>query len=127
MTVDAGGEIKRNATLRSVTQGRDGLIRLEFADSTVVHAHKVILAMPKRSLQLLDSVGPLFDPGNAAVAGLLFAGCGSRFDPTGPCTSDGNVPGAFPELESVIPKTFRGGPPRQLDSGRTCSRSSSAR
>ncbi len=57
----------------------------------------------------------------AAVAALLFAGCGSRFDPTGPCTSDGTVPGAFPELESVIPKTFRGGPPRQLDSGRTCS------
>jgi monoamine oxidase len=71
MTVDAGGEITRNATLKSVTQGRAGLVRLEFTDGTVVHAHKVILAMPKRSLELLDRVGPLFDAGNAAVSGLI--------------------------------------------------------
>lgn len=56
-----------------------------------------------------------------ALVALAVAGCGSNFDPTGPCTSDGRAPGAYPELELVIPKTFRGGPPRQLDSGRTCS------
>ncbi len=56
----------------------------------------------------------------AAVA-LVVAGCGAKFDPTGPCTSDGNVPGAYPALEAMVPKVFRGGPPRQLDSGRTCS------
>lgn len=71
MTRDAGGEIEFNAALKSVTQGRDGLVRLEFTDATVVHAHKVILAMPKRALELLEPVGPLFDVGNAAVSGLI--------------------------------------------------------
>ena len=71
MTLDAGGETRYNAALGSVTKGHDGLVRLEFADGTVVHAHKVILAMPKRALRLLDPVGPLFDVGNAAVSGLI--------------------------------------------------------
>lgn len=42
------------------------------------------------------------------------------FDPTGPCTADGRVPGAYPELEARIPTSYRDTPPEQLDSGRRC-------
>jgi hypothetical protein len=60
------------------------------------------------------------------VAALVFvavavAGCGNSFDPTGPCTADGTAPGAYPDLEAVVPKVFAGTAPRQVDSGRTCS------
>lgn len=52
---------------------------------------------------------------------LIAAGCAAAsFDPTGPCKADGATPGAYPELEAAVPKAFRGGPPLQLDSGRTC-------
>ena len=52
---------------------------------------------------------------------LTTAGCAaSSFDPTGPCKADGAIAGAYPELEAAVPKAFRGGPPQQLDSGRTC-------
>jgi hypothetical protein len=59
-----------------------------------------------------------------AVAGLL-AGCaGGRapasFDPSGPCTTDGQRPGAYPELEALIPSTFESVAPAHLDSGRNC-------
>jgi hypothetical protein len=57
------------------------------------------------------------------VLAVLAGACsGNSFDPTGPCTADGAKPGAYPELEAVIPATFRGGPPKALDSGRTCTR-----
>jgi hypothetical protein len=49
------------------------------------------------------------------------AGEGPSFDPTGPCVADGSVPGAYPELESRIPKIYRGTSPERLDSGRNCS------
>ncbi|HEY7132629.1 MAG TPA: hypothetical protein VH440_10275 [Candidatus Limnocylindrales bacterium] len=58
--------------------------------------------------------------GLAALA-LLLSACSASFDPTGPCTSDGSAPGAYPDLESIVPKTFRGSAPGGLDSGRTCS------
>jgi hypothetical protein len=58
----------------------------------------------------------------ALVAGL--AGCGEApapsFDPTGPCTADGSAPGAYPELEGLVPTTYRDAPPERLDSGRNC-------
>lgn len=52
----------------------------------------------------------------------LLAGCGGGppFDPTGPCTADGSAPGAYPDLEALIPATFRGVAPDSLDSGRAC-------
>jgi len=58
------------------------------------------------------------------VAGLV-AGCvGGRpapsFDASGPCTVDGQRPGAYPELERLIPATFEGIAPARLDSGRNC-------
>jgi hypothetical protein len=59
----------------------------------------------------------------AAVLGLL-AGCTgattASFDPTGPCSSDGSAPGAYPELEALVPPTFEERAPDRLDSGRNC-------
>jgi hypothetical protein len=60
----------------------------------------------------------------AALFGVL-AGCtreaGPSFDPTGSCTSDGSAPGAYPDLEALVPATYRDEPPATLDSGRNCS------
>lgn len=54
--------------------------------------------------------------------GLVATACAGAapFDPTGPCTTDGSLAGAYPELEARIPSTFRGQPPTTLDSGRSC-------
>lgn len=43
------------------------------------------------------------------------------FDPTGPCTSDGAAPGAYPDLEARLPTTYRDAGPEVIDSGRNCS------
>jgi hypothetical protein len=55
-----------------------------------------------------------------ALLAVLVGAC-SKFDPSEPCTSDGTAPGAYPELEAMVPKLFRDAAPSQLDSGRTCS------
>lgn len=69
-------------------------------------------------------------PRTGLVAILLFAllvlaGCSgppaSSFDPTGLCTADGSAPGAYPELEARIPKSFHDAAPGTLNSGRNCS------
>jgi hypothetical protein len=61
----------------------------------------------------------------ALVAAVVAGACGSTaapsFDPTGPCTTDGRVAGAYPDLEALIPKTLAGTAPKTLDSGRNCS------
>ncbi len=54
------------------------------------------------------------------VLAFVAAGCGSSFDPTGPCTADGSAPGAYPTLEAAVPTTYKGAQPTQLDSGRAC-------
>lgn len=54
----------------------------------------------------------------------LIAGCGSAsvsFATSGACLSDGRAPGAYPELEALVPTTLAGKPPTTLDSGRNCS------
>lgn len=43
------------------------------------------------------------------------------FDPTGACVADGRAPGAYPELEALVPRAYMGDPPGTLDSGRNCS------
>lgn len=57
-------------------------------------------------------------------AALVLIGCGvgaaASFDPNGPCTVDGKAPGAYPELEAMVPAQYRGTPPETLDSGRNC-------
>jgi hypothetical protein len=51
----------------------------------------------------------------------MASACGSaRFDPSGPCTADGRAPGAYPELERLIPARFEEVVPTVLDSGRNC-------
>jgi hypothetical protein len=55
----------------------------------------------------------------AIAAGCVGQGAAS-FDPAGPCTVDGQRPGAYPELEALIPPTFQGVAPTRLDSGRNC-------
>jgi hypothetical protein len=55
---------------------------------------------------------------------LTIAACAATppasFDPTAPCTQDGSAPGAYPDLEAMVPTTFEDGPPQTLDSGRKC-------
>ncbi len=45
----------------------------------------------------------------------------TSFDPAGPCTTDGQRPGAYPDLEARIPTMFLEQKPVTLDSGRHCS------
>ncbi len=58
-----------------------------------------------------------------AVA-LAAAACSSgpppSFDPTGDCTTDGRAPGAYPDLEALVPTKFMNVAPGTLDSGRNC-------
>ena len=42
------------------------------------------------------------------------------FDPTGECTTDGKAPGAYPDLEALVPTRYMGAAPATLDSGRNC-------
>jgi hypothetical protein len=52
---------------------------------------------------------------------LVASACGSaKFDPSGTCTSDGRAPGAYPEMERLIPTHFDESAPTVLDSGRNC-------
>jgi hypothetical protein len=54
---------------------------------------------------------------------ILVVGCGSgaaSFDPRSPCTTDGRFPGAFPDLESLVPRSLAGRSAGRLDSGRSC-------
>src|SRR5215203_6239836 len=58
------------------------------------------------------------------VIALVAAGCAgdeaASFDPSSPCATDGAAPGAYPELEALIPTTFEDQTPETLDSGRNC-------
>jgi hypothetical protein len=54
----------------------------------------------------------------------VVAGCGApaaaSFDPTATCTVDGSAPGAYPDLEAMVPATYEAKGPETLDSGRNC-------
>ncbi len=59
------------------------------------------------------------------VLALVTAACGSAtpvasFDPASACTTDGRMPGAYPDLEAILPKTYDGAAPTTVDSGRNC-------
>jgi monoamine oxidase len=71
MICEEGGQIHKCMKLRKVTTESEPGVTLTFDDDTKVHAHKVILAMPRRSLELLDAEGPLFRPDNAPVRALI--------------------------------------------------------
>ncbi len=57
---------------------------------------------------------------------LLLTACGptatvATFDPTAPCPAEGQQPGAYPDLEALLPGELDGAPPDSVDSGRNCS------
>ena len=58
------------------------------------------------------------------AAAFVLAGCNAAasasFDPSGPCSTDGRAPGAYPDLEALVPASYRGAPPDKVDSGRNC-------
>jgi len=55
------------------------------------------------------------------VVGACAGSQGASFEPIGPCTADGSAPGAYPELEAMVPTTYEERGPDRLDSGRNCS------
>ncbi len=69
-------------------------------------------------------------PGSPIVlllaAAALLAACGGSaipvvsFDPAAACTTDGRMPGAYPELEALLPPAYGGSSPINVDSGRNC-------
>ncbi len=72
---DAGGTIHLNNRLRGFSADDPGqLLTLtldEGGAARTVAARRVVLAMPRRSLELLDQRGPVFDPRNAEVRDLV--------------------------------------------------------
>jgi hypothetical protein len=54
------------------------------------------------------------------VVAACSGGAATSFDPSSPCPSEGQFPGAYPDLEALVPKTYRGDAPASLDSGRHC-------
>ncbi len=46
---------------------------------------------------------------------------GTSFDPQAPCPAEGKQPGAYPDLEALVPTALDGAPPVLVDSGRNCS------
>ncbi len=70
-----GGEIHLNSRLQSFTSERpDGLITLTLSkdgtEHTVLTRH-LILAMPRRSLELIEQIGPVLGPENTDVHDLI--------------------------------------------------------
>jgi hypothetical protein len=59
----------------------------------------------------------------ALLAAIALAGCGSSFDPSGPCTTDGSAAHAYPDLEATVPTSYKGSAPSEVDSGRACTSS----
>jgi hypothetical protein len=57
----------------------------------------------------------------AASAVLAACGPAASFSPTADCVADGRAPGAYPELEALLPRTLGDRPPTSVDSGRSCS------
>jgi hypothetical protein len=62
----------------------------------------------------------------AVLLAVLVAACGGAaipvvsFDPASACTTDGRQPGAYPDLEALLPTAYEGKPPMNVDSGRNC-------
>ncbi len=71
----AGGQLKLNTWLRSfdtakLSDGSTGVV-LRFAEGEVVQARHLVLAMPRRSLELLEPTGAVMDPRHAHVRALI--------------------------------------------------------
>lgn len=57
----------------------------------------------------------------ALVVGTCASSSAASFDPTGACSTDGSVAGAYPDLEALVPARYMDEAPGTLDSGRNCS------
>jgi hypothetical protein len=71
----AGGTVTMGAWLRSfdtatLSDGSDG-VQLRFADGSTVFARHLVLAMPRRSLELLEPTGAVLDPRYTDVRALI--------------------------------------------------------
>lgn len=80
---------------------------------------------PRRSPRRLGVIGLsglLALLGGGVLVGVGILGDRPSFSPDGPCLADGRQPGAYPELEALVPSRFDERPPERLDSGRSCSR-----
>src|SRR5262245_41995819 len=61
-----------------------------------------------------------------AVLAMALAACGTApapivsFDPSAPCPAEGQQPGAYPDLEALLPTEHAGVAPANVDSGRIC-------
>ncbi|HEV3086613.1 MAG TPA: NAD(P)/FAD-dependent oxidoreductase, partial [Candidatus Elarobacter sp.] len=64
------GRVVENATVTRVAKGNKGKIALTFGDGSIVEASQVILAMPRRSLELIDLRGA-FESEYDRVRGLI--------------------------------------------------------
>ncbi len=72
----AGGTINRGQRLVSFDTGEDGTVVLQVEDVAggrchTVRARKLVLAMPRRSLELLEPTGPVMDRSLTAVRSLI--------------------------------------------------------
>jgi hypothetical protein len=73
--------------------------------------------MPRHRLATLPAL---------AMLAVVLAACASAqapiasFDPSAPCPAEGQQPGAYPDLEALLPTTHEGEAPDSLDSGRMC-------
>jgi hypothetical protein len=61
----------------------------------------------------------------ALVAAVVLGACSASapstsFDPASPCPAQGQQPGAFPDLEAMLPTEYDGAAPTTVDSGRSC-------
>ena len=85
--------------------------------------------MSGRTIRLAVVPSPAMSRLIAAVMSLamvaILAACSGAatpsFDPTGPCSGDGSAPGAYPNLEALVPTSYEDRAPNRLDSGRNCS------
>lgn len=71
----AGGQLRMGTWLRSfdtstLPDGTEGVL-LKFADGATVAARKLVLAMPRRSLEMLESSGAVLGPEQADVRALI--------------------------------------------------------
>lgn len=83
------------------------------------------MPVPYRARCASNMPEPRVRPIVAAIAmAMLLAGCGAlgpTFAPTGECVVDGRAPGAYPQLETLVPRSINDRPSTSLDSGRNCS------
>ena len=82
-----------------------------FAALSGVVSYAWVVSSPTRAALLLAL---------ALITAACAATPAASFDPSTACTQDGQMPGAYPDLEAMVPTTFEDSPPQTLDSGRKC-------